>query len=437
MPSPKGNHMTIAVFRKDDVLVAATPPDSLEKMMPIWNGDPTKTLAGKPSYQIVRSRTQMRPGEPTHFAWYVEPLMSDAAQRRPAAPNAKRKKPNQDIAGLLRREGFGAMKGIGGSFAFAAGDADFLLRMTIYAPEPSKYFGSFRMLAFQQTDKSNLTPPAWVPGELNSCILARMNIRAAFDAFASLFDEMAAEGEKGTFEEVLAAIKKKPGVDMRKEIIDQFVGDIVTVSDWAAPITVKSERGMAIGTIKDQAIVGDALARSMRTDPLVRKRDVFGATSWEVKGTAKPVKPGETPPPPPPDAALCVTNNKFYVATNSALLDKVLGPQNGPPLKDREDFKRVQAFWDQAAGANPCLRMFSRMSEDFRVSYELWKTNQLEKAESIYCRLLAKWAKNGHMPLDGHKLPDYSQIGKYFGSAGVQINPYGDGWDIVGFALKP
>jgi hypothetical protein len=309
--------------------------------------------------------------------------------------------------------------------------------MTIYAPEPSKYFGSFRMLAFQQTDKSDLTPPAWVPGELNSCILARMNIRAAFDAFASLFDEMAAEGEKGTFEEVLAAIKKKPGVDMRKEIIDQFVGDIVTVSDWAAPITIKSERGMAIGTIKDQKIVGDALARSMRTDPLVRKRDVFGATSWEVKGTAKPVKPGETPPPPPPDAALCVTNNKFYVATNSALLDKVLGPQNGPPLKDREDFKRVQAFWDQAAGANPCLRMFSRMSEDFRVSYELWKTNQLEKAESIYCRLLAKWAKNGHMPLDGHKLPDYSQIGKYFGSAGVQINPYGDGWDIVGFALKP
>jgi hypothetical protein len=433
MPSPKGNHMTIAVFRKDDVLVAATPPDCLEKMLPVWNAEPTKTLAGNPTYQVVRQRTRMRPGEPTHFVWYVEPLGTDSATRRPVTPGKKKR--GKDISQLLRSEGFGAMKGIGGSFGFASGDADFLLRMTIYAPEPSKYFGSFRMLAFQPSD--SLTPPAWVPGDLSSCIMTRMNIRAAFDAFASLFDELAAEGEKGTFEEVMAAIKKKPGVDIRGEMIDQFVGDIITVSDWAEPITFKSERGMAIGTVKNPPLVADALTRSMRTDPLVRKRELFGATSWEVKGQAKPPKPGEPPPPPPPDAALCVTNDRFYVATNAGLLDKVLGPQKGTPLKDRDDFQRVQAYWDQAAGTTACLRMFSRMSEDFRVSYEMWKTNQLEKAESIYCRLLAKWAKNGHMPLDGRKLPDYSQIGKYFGSAGVQINPYGDGWDIVGFALKP
>ena len=40
--------------------------------------------------------------------------------------------------------------------------------------------------------------------------MTRMNIRAAFDAFASLFDELAAEGEKGTFEEVMAASRKSP-----------------------------------------------------------------------------------------------------------------------------------------------------------------------------------------------------------------------------------
>jgi hypothetical protein len=433
MPGPKGNHMTIAVFRKDDVLVAATPPDCLEKMLPSWNAEPEKTLAGNPSYQVIRQRTRMRDGEPTHFVWYVEPFGSDTATRRPW-PAGKKKK-TKDRPELLRSEGFAALKGIGGSFGFAANDADFIVRMSIYAPEPSKYFGSFRMLAFQPSD--SLTPPPWVPGDLSSCIMTRMNIRAAFDAFASLFDELAAEGEKGTFEEVMAAIKKKPGVDIRGEMIDQLTGDIVTISDWAAPITIKSERGMAIGMTKNPQIVSDALAKAMRTDPLVRKRELFGATSWEVKGQTKPPKPGQPAPPPQPDAALCVANGRFHVATNASLLDKVLAPQKSAPLKDREDFQRVQTQWDQAAGKSACVRMFSRLTEDLRVTYEMWKTNQIDKAESIYCRLLAKWTQNGYIPLDGRKLPDYSHIGKYFGNAGIQINTFGDGWDIIGFALKP
>jgi hypothetical protein len=220
-------------------------------------------------------------------------------------------------------------------------------------------------------------------------------------------------------------------------MIDQLTGDIVTISDCTAPITIKSERGMAIGMTKNPQIVSDALAKAMRTDPLVRKRELFGASSWEVKGQSKPPKPGQPTPPPQPDAALCVANGRFHVATNASLLDKVLAPQKGAPLKDREDFQRVQAQWEQTAGKTACLRMFSRLSEDLRVTYEMWKTNQIAKAESIYCQLLAKWTQNGYIPLDGRKLPDYSHIGKYFGSAGIQFNSNGDGWDIIGFTLKP
>ena len=50
-------------------------------------------------------------------------------------------------------------------------------------------------------------------------------------------------------------------------MIDQLTGDIVTISDWAAPITIESERGMAIGMTKNPQIVSDALAKAMRTDP--------------------------------------------------------------------------------------------------------------------------------------------------------------------------
>jgi hypothetical protein len=433
IPSPRWPRLPIAVFRKDQILAAVTPPDAVEQLMPSWNAAPERTLAGKQSYQVVRSRTVMRPGEPTHFVWYVEPLGTHLATRKPDPPNKKKKV--RQPGDVLRTEGFGAMKGIGGSFAFAAGNADFIVRMTIYAPEPEKYFGSFRMLAFKGAE--NLLPPEWVPGNLSSCVLARMNIRAAFDSFASLFDEVAAEGEKGTFEEILETIKKKPGVDLRGEIVDQLVGDIVTVSDWAAPINTKSERGLAAFTSKNPALVADALARAMRTDPKVTKRNLHGADSWEIKGEQRPRRVGEGPPPPAPDAALCVGQGRFHVSTHSTLMAKIMGPREHPPLLETPDFQRVRAEWESRAGGTACMRVFSRLSEDFRITYEMWRTNQLDKADSLYCRLWAKWAKNGHMPLDGRKLPDYSHIGKYFGPAGIQAIPYGDGWDIVGFALKP
>ena len=144
------------------------------------------------------------------------------------------------------------MKGMGGSFAFAAGECDFLVRMTIYAPEPEKYFGSFRMLAFLGTNA--LVPPAWVPGDISKVLLVRMNCRQVFDAFASLFDELAAEGEKGTFDEVIATIKKRPGVDIRGDIVDQMNGEIVAITDYQTPFTTKSDRALAAMTLKNPAV---------------------------------------------------------------------------------------------------------------------------------------------------------------------------------------
>ena len=93
------------------------------------------------------------------------------------------------------------------------------------------------------------------------------------------------------------------------------------------------------------------------------------------------------------------------MTTDAALLEKVLGPQDQPPLIQRPDYQHVAAAWEQIGGKNAGLRMFSRLSEDVRVTYEMWKSNQLEKAHGIYSRLLTKWAKNGAMPLDGRKLP--------------------------------
>ena len=71
------------------------PPDSIEQLLPSWNADPQNTLAGNKAYQVVRTRTAMRPGEPTHFIWYVEPLATDLAMQQPPVPGKKRSRANK------------------------------------------------------------------------------------------------------------------------------------------------------------------------------------------------------------------------------------------------------------------------------------------------------------------------------------------------------
>ncbi len=88
------------------------------------------------------------------------------------------------------------------------------------------------------------------------------------------------------------------------------------------------------------------------------------------------------------------------------------------------------------------FRLFSRMDEAFRVNYELIRTNQMPKSESLMGKLLNNMLAEGkpgtvrQRQLDGSKLPEYSEVKKYFGPAGSFITSQDDGWLLTGFTLE-
>jgi hypothetical protein len=97
----------------------------------------------------------------------------------------------------------------------------------------------------------------------------------------------------------------------------------------------------------------------------------------------------------------------------------------------------------QALGADAvAVRSFSRSDEAFRINYELLRTNQMPKAESLMGKLLNELLTDGkpgtvrRARLDGSKLPSYDAVRRYLGPAGGFVATEPDGWLVTGFMLE-
>jgi hypothetical protein len=426
----------VGVLAKDDLLLIADPPEAIGSVLAAWN-DPNRSLASSPGYQAIRARTAMKPGEPTHLTWYFDPFGWDAATRPPVLTGKKKRA--KDIMEVLKQEGFDGIRAVGGSVALSAGECDVLVRLAIYAPKP--YRAALQMLSFRTG--AALGPTTQLPGELAACLVARLDPVMAFESFGGIFDEIAADGEKGAYKELIDDLRdnpKGPRVDLRKEIIGQL-GDVVTVlTDCQQPLTPTSERAAAVFTVKDEKVVAAAIRRAVEDDPKVKRTLVSGRMVWEIVSDPLPTKKSEPAPPPAANAALCVADGKFYVATQTSLLESLFRSGGHPPLAAEGDYQRVCRQFDRLGGAAACVRMFARPEEDFRLTYEMWRKGKLEQATSIYA-----YGLNGIMPknpatntiwrLDGQKLPPYDSVSKHLGPAGVLLFAHAEGWDAIAFAL--
>lgn len=437
LPDGPGKRRPVGVVIKDDLLMIADPPETLAPVLSAW-GDAKRSLSASLAYQAIRARTAMKSGEPAHLVWFFDPFGWDAATRPPVLTGKKKRA--KDVVEVLRQEGFDGIKAVGGSAAFEAGECDVLVRSAIYAPKP--YRSALQMLAFRPgTDQA---PAAGLPGELAAGLVTRIDPVTAFESFGGIFDELAADGEKGTYKELINDLRdnpKGPRVDLRKDIVGQL-GEVVTLlSDCERPLGPSSERAAAIFTLKDEKVVAAAIRRAVEDDPKAKRVDIGGRTVWEIVPDPPATKPGEPAPPPLPNAALCVADGKLYIATQATLLDKLFRPA-GQRLAAQADYQRVCRQFERLGDRTACARLFARPDEDLRLTYEMWRQGRLDQATSIYGMVL-----NGLLPknpatntvwhLDGRKLPEYDVVSRHLGPAGLLLFLHDEGWDGIAILLAP
>lgn len=462
-----GDRAYYAVSAKQ--LVAADNLAVLTHILDRLNKPGPNTLAEVPAYAVSMKKVAAAAGETKpHLRWFADPFRYAEVNR---AINAAKRKRGTDALKVLRNQGFDAVKGAGGFVTLSDGSHDILHRTFIYAPadkkakEGDKYRLGARMLDF--LNQPTAAAPKWIPANCATFASLNWNMRAAFGKYlGSIVDEFAGDE---IFEEVLESIKTDPNgpmVDLRNDLINHVGERAMIISDAVEPIDTKSERLMVAIELEDPKAVAETINKAMSKDPDARKREHNGQIIWEIVseeeakfefeevkidgvgfeavGTSEPVVVQEEEEEAKlPNSAVAVANGHLIVASHVDFIVRALD-NSDETLEAAKDFERVGKALDGLGAGKQALRHFVRTDKAYNTTYELLRNNKMPEGETVLAKTLNRLladedAEEGDIrkqEIDGSKMPEYSEVRKYFGPAGFFGTTEDEGWMITGCLLK-
>ncbi len=262
-----------------NLLAVADNFDVLKGILGRASGHQNGSLADRKAFQTVMQRCKTDGGEGLpQIRWFIHPLGYAEAAR--AATPADRRRKGKSILEVLRNQGIGAVKGVGGFLDFAAEGYEMVHRTAVYAPLP--YEKSMKILVLP--NGGDLAPQRWVPRDIATYTTLYFDIANAFDNFGALFDELFGQGDRGAWEDVKQSLKEDPNgpqIDLRADLIKHLGRRVSVLTDYQLPITTTSERLLvAIEAINSKAVAA-AIEKLMKNDPTVRRREVNGQVIFE------------------------------------------------------------------------------------------------------------------------------------------------------------
>jgi len=455
-----------AYILTSDFLIASDSVAVIDAMTQALAGQRTDVLATVPAYRAIMTRCEAASGGlAPNFRWFVEPF-GYAETLRAAAPLREKHK-GPDLLKVCKSQGFTAIQGIGGFVNFSAGSYEVLHRTMIYAPpidghqDKDKYTLAARMLRFPAS--GDLMPPSWVPSDVATCTTFNCDIQNAFSVIDTLVDEMV--GDK-VFHNMINSLRDDPDgprVDIAKDIVAHLGSQVTIISDCAQPIGPKSERKVLSIPVDSETVVADAIRKLMEAEKNARRREIDNHVIWEmvdsesevptleIETPGLPTRKPESAPAHRPDrnerflatSVVCVANGRLFLSSHMDMLQRVLADNNKPAdqLGSADDFRLVAAQ-AQALGLGPLsFRIFSRVDQEFLPTYELVRTGQMPRSETLLAKLLNSVASDGKdapprkQRIDGHDLPEFPSVQRYLGPGGTFVTSLDDGWMCTGLMM--
>ena len=433
------------------------------------------SLATLASFATIMGRCGTSlPAGTAPLRWFIDPLGFAQAYKAAHPPREKRKGP--DVVAILGRQGFDAVKGMGGLLVFSEGPHALRHHTMIHAPAVEGrtplavdcYDRAARMLRFPNA--AGIAPAGWVPGGAAGWATLQWDVQAAFDAMEPLVDDVV--GEKGVFDDVIASLKEDPDgpqIDVKKDLVDCLGTRLTTITGHVEPIGTDSDRIVIAVEARDEARVAATVAKVMDADGDMRRIEIGGQPAWELidHSAALPTLEVETPggavahaDHDPRDEAhkrrmklrekeenllphttVAVAKGHLFVASHRDILEQVLAAPAGGGLAAATDYAASAAALDGLVPGGNASRTFIREAETIRPAYELLRQGAMPRSKSLLGQVLNGLFGDGKpgtvrkQRIDGSTLPEFETVRKYLGTAGLVIESLPDGWHIAGLSL--
>ena len=454
-------------------LVVGDDPQQVGQAFAVLKSGRADNLATLPAFQAVMQQcTAALPESAVPVRWFADPLAFARAYQVANPPLEKRKSP--DYVAILSRQGFDAVKGVGGLVAVGVGPHSLRHHTMVYAPplrgrEPfatDAYDLAARMLRFPNVEA--MQPPAWVPRDVTGWTTWQWDLRQAFVAAETLVDDVV--GDKGVYDDVIASLKEDPDgpqIDVEADLVSCLGNRITLISDHVDPLGPDSERLVIAVEATDDARIAATISKVMDADQDMEKLQVAGHTVWRLvdRSSALPQLEIETPGGAVPHmddddaqrrrqrlrdkeekllphSAVTVAKGHLLIASHLDVLEKVLGADGGEnALVSTGDYATTMAELDRLTATATALRSFGREDETLRPAYELMRQGDMPRSKSLLGQLLNGVLGDGkpgsvrEQQIDGSKLPEFEKIRRYLGTAATAMEARPDGWYVAGLAV--
>ena len=464
----------VAVVHEGKALVVGDDPVQVSHVLEVLKNGREDCLASTEQFKNVSKGVlkNLRP-EISKLRWYISPFEFAAAYKS-AHPTKKRQK-GPDYIEILGRQGFDAIKALGGAVMFDDGPFQMRHQTIVYAPplpgrDPlsvDRYDLAARMLRFPESD--DIQPFDWVPAGVSSWSSLNWDIQTAFQSAESLVDDVV--GEKGVFDDVIASLKEDPDgpqIDVEADLIACLGKKITLIGDFEEPIDVESDRLVIAIEAIDPEKVAATVGKSMSTDPDMRRVESNGVVIWELidrsmeiptleietpggivahadqeedSGDARRRRLREKEEKLLPHSAVTVAHGHLLIASHRDILERVLATSGSDSLATMSDYKKMNIVLKELHPSPSILLGFGRSGESIRPAFELLKSGSMPKSKSVTGQLLNSLLGDGEpgsvrdQKIDGSTLPDFKLIEKYFGTTGFVMNNLDDGWFLGGITL--
>lgn len=420
-------------FRKDGMLVVSTDQATAVWLVKNWE-NPEGKLATQTAFVQVRQRLAAAGqvnGLKHDLEAVIDPFGYFATQRADFPRDRRARAEEVDPFVMLRDEGFDAIKAIGMTVDLARGDLDSHVRMAAYAPLVPDV-GGVAVLSFPNGPFT--PPPAWIPQDLSGMYRLNWDRKKAYTGFGALFDGLLQQ--PGAFADVVTSMQNDPNgpmLNLYDDLVTLLDDKATIVSYTRQPIDLTSRQSLlAIAASQPEKLAAN-MAAGVRDDPNVKTRVWEGHTIWEFYDDPKRRRDVGRKEPIPPWLA-CVAHGHLFVATQPDVLYRVLSadPAAPPQLTASQDYLRVQAELNALGNPPSFVRGFLRLSDSYRVTYELTRRGQLRQEQTLAGFMLRELSGDNAQAdkqLQGNLLPEYEKVAGYFGPGGLQgiVEP-GFGW---------
>lgn len=397
--------------------------DSLKDLIAHASGR-EKSLAAEDNFATAQKKL----GSDGQVYWYADMgkflgLVSKAGAKGKNAANIQQFK---DMSQML---GLGGVKVASGSFALNTGNYDSVSKTFVLAPAPLQ--GLLKVLAMP---KVSLKPESWVPATVASYQSFSWDLDAAFVAINDLAN-MFQPGVLNVLEQQLVGPNGGEPINLKKDIFDPLGNRITILSDFKKPITEDSQRmvlAVALGNdSKDATTIQNTITKLIGLSGATpKKREFKGATIYDFDVPEIPnANAGQVQFKGP--ISVTIAKNSLFVSTEPTLLEQLIRG-GGPPLADNAEYLAVAKEIPEKVSSVTYIRP----EESARLSYEMLKNGQFEKAlQGAAVAGGPDVSKLGKL-FDKDKLPEFSVFAKYLSQGGGYADLSDDGVTITNFTLR-